>query len=57
MPRLTIMCLPTTLQSMLLPFIHPLKSCLEDKAILPVEPSYDEEGENLLRMQILSKTG
>ena len=44
----TAMLLPTTLQSMLLSFIHPMKSCLEEKAILPVELSYNEEGENLL---------
>lgn len=40
----TVMCLPTTLQGMLLPFIRPLKSCLEEKQYL----SYNEEGEKLL---------
>ena len=44
MSILTVMCLPTTLENMLLPFIRPLKR----KAILPIELSYNEEGEKLL---------
>ena len=45
---LTVMCLPTTLENMLLPFICPLKSCLGEKQYCLIELSYNEEEEKLL---------